>query len=53
MFDFDVVTGSVPWIPKPAQDDCFDRKRESSPLSVEIRTPGDEAAQDAGRMERR
>jgi hypothetical protein len=53
MFDFDVVTGSVPWIPKPVQDDSFDRERESVPLSVEIRSSGDKAAQDTGRTERR
>jgi hypothetical protein len=53
MFDFDVVTGSVPWIPKPVKDDSFDRKRESSPLSVENRSPGDKAAQDTARTERR
>lgn len=53
MFDFDVVTGSVPWIRKPVQDDSFDRKREPSPLSVEIRSSGEKAGQDAGRTERR
>lgn len=52
MFDFDVVTGSVPWIRKPDEDGTPESGPKPSPLAAENRSAGQESAPEPGRPER-